>query len=426
MKRISLLAVASLFVLNANAQSAKVVTAYRYLQDFNSSKDAESLTKAKEAIDLAAEHPDTKDNAKTQVYKANIYMAMFENNLRVATEKSTETDPNKKQAAGYQGVSASELTTAYQAYAKAKTIDAKGNYTGEIANGIAKSAAYFSNKGSYDYNAKKFADALNSFEMAYTVGEMKDTNLLYNCAVTAERSANFDKAKTYYQKMVDIKQGRGNTYSSLMNAYLMAKDTTGGMDVLKKGRAAYPNDINLLISETNYYLKTNQSVAALSNLTQAIAAKPADANLYLVRGNIYDNLANPKDDTGKELEKPKDYEEKFKNAEADYKKAIELKPDYFDALYNLGALYNNQGVAVSKMADKITDQKKYEAELKRAGDAFNNALPVLEKALEVNQTDKNTMYALKQIYSRTQQLDKLKALNTVINRSATYKEAFKK
>jgi tetratricopeptide (TPR) repeat protein len=211
-----------------------------------------------------------------------------------------------------------------------------------------------------------------------------------------------------------------------MNAYLMAKDTTGGMDVLKKGRAAYPNDVNLLISETNYYLKTNQSVAALSNLTQAIAAKPADANLYLVRGNIYDNLANPKDESGKELEKPKDYDEKFKNAEADYKKAIELKPDYFDALYNLGALYNNQGVAVSKMADKITDQKKYEAELKRAGDAFNNALPVLEKALEVNQTDKNTMYALKQIYSRTQQLDKLKALNTVINGSATYKEAFKK
>jgi tetratricopeptide (TPR) repeat protein len=426
MKRISLLTVASIFVLNANAQSAKVVTAYRYLQDFNSSKDAESLTKAKEAIDLASEHPDTKDNAKTQVYKANIYMAIFENNLRLATEKSTETDPNKKQAVGYQTVSGAELTTAYQAYAKAKTLDTKGNYPGEIGNGIAKSAAYFSNKGSYDYNAKKFGDALNSFEMAYTVGEMKDTNLLYNCAVTAERSANYDKAKTYYQKMVDIKQGRGNTYSSLMNAYLMAKDTTGGMDVLKKGRAAYPNDINLLISETNYYLKTNQSVAALSNLTQAITAKPADANLYLVRGNIYDNLANPKDETGKELAKPKDYEEKFKNAETDYKKAIELKPDYFDALYNLGALYNNQGVAISKMADQITDQKKYEAELKRASDAFNNALPVLEKALEVNQTDKNTMYALKQIYSRTQQLDKLKALNTVINGSATYKEAFKK
>lgn len=411
MKRIGVLALASIFAVNANAQSAKVVTAYRYMQDFNSSKDVESLNKAKEAIDLASEHPDTKDNAKTQVYRGQVYMAIFENNLRLATEKSTETDPNKKQAAGYQAVSANELTSAYQAYAKAKTLDAKGNYTGEIANGIAKSAAYFSNKGSYDYNGKKFADALTSFEMAYTVGEMKDTNLLYNCAVTAERASNFDKAKTYYQKMVDNKQGKGNTYSSLMNAYLMSKDTTGGMDVLKKGRAAYPNDINLLISETNYYLKTNQSTAALTNLTQAIAAKPADANLYLVRGNIYDNLANPKDATGKELDKPKNYTELIASAEADYKKAVEIKVDYFDALYNLGALYNNQGVAISKMADKITDQKKYDAELAKAATAFNNAMPVLEKALEVNPTDKNTMYALKQIYSRTQQLDKLKAIN---------------
>ncbi len=53
MKRIGVLALASIFAVNANAQSAKVVTAYRYMQDFNSSKDVESLNKAKEAIDLA-------------------------------------------------------------------------------------------------------------------------------------------------------------------------------------------------------------------------------------------------------------------------------------------------------------------------------------------------------------------------------------
>ena len=58
--------------------------------------------------------------------------------------------------------------------------------------------------------------------------------------------------------MIDTKQGKGATYSSLVNVYLMMSDTAGGMDVLKKGRLAYPNDINLVISETNYFLKTNQ------------------------------------------------------------------------------------------------------------------------------------------------------------------------
>ena len=32
------------------------------------------------------------------------------------------------------------------------------------------------------------------------------------------------------------------------------------------------------------------------------------------------------------------------NQNMHYKKAIELKPDYFDANYNLGALYFNEGV----------------------------------------------------------------------------------
>jgi len=411
MKRIVLLSAVSFFTINVMAQSAKVTTAYKYLSDFNREKDASSLVKAKEAIDLATEHVDTKDAAKTHLFRGQIYMAIFENNLRIATEKSTEATPDKKQAAGYQSVSLDDLTVAYQAYKRTKELDTKASYSAEVNNGIARSSVYFTNKGSYDYNAKKFSDALSAFETAYEIGGAKDTNLLFNCALTAERALNYDKAKAYYQKMVDGKQGRGATYSSLMNIYYMQKDTLGGVEILKKGRAEYPNDINLLISETNYYLGANKSKEALTNLDQAVEAKPTDANLRLVRGNIYDNLANPKDAAGKELDKPKNYDELMKKSEADYAKAIELKSDYFDALYNLGALYNNQGVYISKNADKITDNAKYAAENAKATEIFNKAMPILEKAHQINPTDKNTMYALKQIYARTQQLEKLKEIN---------------
>ena len=149
----------------------------------------------------------------------------------------------------------------------------------------------------------------------------------------------------------------------------------------------------------------------MGNLNIALTAKPTDANLYLVRGNIYDNLANPKDAAGKDAEKPKDYEDKFKMAEADYKKAIELKPDYFDALYNLGVLYNNHGVSLNKMADQITDNAKYKTANDLATLEFAKAMPVLEKAMSVNPKDRNTMYALKQIYARMQMMDKLKEIN---------------
>lgn len=411
MNKIILFSVFSLTSFGIMAQSAKVTSANKYYGDYMREKDADYLAKAKEAIDLASEHPDTKDAAKTHVYKGQIYMAIFEKDLRANTEKSPETDLKKKEAAGYQATSTTELTIAYEAYKKAKSLDTKGNYTSETNGGINKASVYASNKGIYDYDAKNYTNALTSFELSYSISESKDSNMLNSCALSAYLSNNYDKAKSYYQKMIDNKQGLGKTYSTLVDVYFAAKDTTGGLAVLKKGRAAYPNDVALLISETNFYLRNNQSKEAIDNLNQAIKAEPTNANLYLVRGNMYDNLANPKDKDGKDLEKPKDYPDMFKKAEEDYKKAIELKPDYFDALYNLGALYNNNGVYIAKAADKITDNAKYQAENQKATEEFNKAVPVLEKAHEINPKDKSTMYALKQIYMRTQQMDKLKSIN---------------
>jgi tetratricopeptide (TPR) repeat protein len=194
------------------------------------------------------------------------------------------------------------------------------------------------------------------------------------------------------------------------------KDTVAGLAAMRKGRADEPNNINLAIVEANYFLRTNNSSKALNNLNIAIAARPDDANYYLVRGNIYDNLANPKDATGKDLDKPKDYANALNMAEADYKKAIELKPDNFDALYNLGVLYNNQGVVYNKQADDIMDKAQNAAVNAKATELFEKAIPVLENALQVNPTDRNTMIALKQIYARLQLSDKLKAINEKLSK----------
>jgi tetratricopeptide (TPR) repeat protein len=412
-KKIALFVIATATVFSSFAQNVKIVNAKNYLRDFSESKDIESLNKAKENIDLAAAHPDTKEQAKTQTLKAQVYMTIFENNLRLETEKlmTVITDPNKRNLAAYQAASSAPLADAYAGCVASKTFDTKGNYTSEVNSYIAKIASHYENKAIADYNAKKYADALPSFEKAYEINGAKDTTTLGNCALVADRAAIYDKAKLYYQKMIDNKQGLGNTYSSLVNVYLMMKDSVGAMEVLKKGRTAYPNDINLVITETNYFLKTNNSKEALNNLNIALGAKPTDANLYLVRGNIYDNLANPKDANNKDMEKPKEYDNLIKSAETDYKKAIELKPEYFDALYNLGVLYNNHGVVLSKLADQITDNAKYKTANDLALAEFTKALPVLEKALQVSPKDRNTMYALKQIYARTQQPEKVKEIN---------------
>ena len=471
MKKIAILFTATAFVINGFAQNVKIVNAKNYLRDFSESKDVESLNKAKENIDMASTHPDTKDLAKTQTLKAQVYMTIYDNNRRLEIEKRTligkkkevvvsqlgqpkntvattdvsgatelleypnlfiylgnkgtvvsiqeitangkkqEFGPAQIELAAYQATPSEPLAEAYTACLASKALDTNGNYTSEVASYLSNIVIHYENKAVADYNAKKYADALPSFEKVYEIKGAKDTTTLANCALVSDRAAIYDKAKMYYQKMIDNKQGYGNTYSSLVNVYLNMKDSVGAMDVLKKGRTTYPNDINLVITETNYFLKTNNSKEALNNLNIALAAKPTDANLYLVRGNIYDNLANPKDAANKDIEKPKDYEKLIGQAEADYKKAIEIKPDYFDALYNLGVLYNNHGVALNKLADVITDNAKYKAANDLATAEFTKALPILEKALEVSPKDRNTMFALKQIYARTQQPEKVKAIN---------------
>lgn len=406
MKKVIFTAFAAILIVSANAQSAKVVSANNYLKEYMRENDPASLVKAKEAIDLAAEHPDTKELPKTQYYRGQIYLALFQSNLKAATASSKETDPKKKEAEAFVKVPVDELSKAYEAYSKAKTLDVKGNYASDLNKGINDINIYFANKAIYDYNAKNYDAALASFEKAFEITGSKDTLTLNNLAVTAERAGNYEKAKQYYQKLADLKVGRGGTYLQLASIQLIMKDTAGGIETYKKGRAVYPNDINLLRSETDLYIRSNRTTEALANLNEAVKAQPTDYILYFARGNMYDNLANPKDAKGKDMEKPKDAEEKMKMAEADYKKALELKPDYFDALYNLGALYYNNGVILGNKANTITDQKKYEAEIKKANEEFTKAIPVLEKALTVNDKDRGTMTALKNIYYRMQMKEK--------------------
>ncbi len=398
-------------VFSGYSQRSKENNAVFYFKDYNTNKDTASLRKAKEYIDPASEHVDTKDKASVQVLKGQIYLALYEAHKRAEEEKLMSiADPNKRTFASLQNTPTGELKIAHQAFVKGKELDVKGNYTAEV-KALTNIGIHFDNTGRANFNGKKYPEALAAFESAYEISGSADTTLLYFCASSSEMAKDYDKAKKYYQKMIDTKHASGATYSSLITVYKMMKDTVGAIAVLKKGRAEFPDDINLVTTEINYFIDTKRSEEALKNLNIAIEAKRTDHNLYLVRGNIYDNLANPKDDKGNDLEKPKDYSENLKLAEADYKKAIELKPDYFDALFNWGVMIFNQGVALDKVADKVTDKAKFAAAEAKATEQYKNAQPVLEKALDAKPTDRNTMFALKQIYARLQLLDKLKAIN---------------
>ena len=90
----------------------------------------------------------------------------------------------------------------------------------------------------------------------------------------------------------------------------------------------------------------------------------------------------------------------FDNAKASYEKSVELKPDYFAAYYNLGALFFNKGADMLQEANNIpaNQQSKYEAAVKESFKELEKALPYLEKAYEIDSEDRSTIQTLKEIY----------------------------
>jgi tetratricopeptide (TPR) repeat protein len=430
MKKLTLLLLLIAPVI-AFSQSAKLTNAINYYQDYEkNNKDQESLAKAKENIDIVSQNPEMKDPAKVLKFKGLIYEALFENNLHNQMDKLTSiTDPNEKAFAAYQQTSTAELDIAAQAYAGIKAVDPKNIYILDVMNGTKRLNSHYFNKANTEFNQQKYDAALQLFEKAYNLDEDKDTNTLNNMGLAALNANNFEKAKTAYTKMVETKVGGARAYSLLVQSYFELKDTVPGVEVLKKGRTLYPGDANLINTETNYYLSHNKREEAKKNLNTLILNRPQEATLYLARGGLYDKEANPEDKDGKPLPRPANFNELMKQAEADYQKAIDLsdaaykniaalskeeqeqlKTNYSQGLFNLGAVYFNAGVNIAKDADKITDNAKFAAENKKANANFNKAMPLLEKALEIK-PDRPTMEALKQVYARLELSDKLKSLN---------------
>ena len=87
-----------------------------------------------------------------------------------------------------------------------------------------------------------------------------------------------------------------------------------------------------------------------------------------------------------------------------YTKSLEIKPDYFDANYNLGALYFNKAVQMVNEANDMWKPRMSSAEsakqkeLEGGKEGLGMALPFLEAARNVQPDDRETLRSLREIH----------------------------
>lgn len=382
MKKIVFVLLLILSVVYVNAQNSKVVSAYNYLKpQYN------ELGKAQKAIDAAAKHEKTKAKAKTWFYRALVYHAIYQ---------SEDT--------AFQHLCVNPLDTAYESYLKAWNLDTKGRYKKQIPGRLLIASGQFLNKGVIEFNNKEFKKSFHSFENSVKINSLPfinniDTTVIFNTAIAADRAKLYGQAIKYYKKCAKYKYQGAKIYLFIENIYKEQKDTVNALETLKEGIATYPeNNNSLMVELINFYLSSNQSQKALKYLDQAIKKDSLNYSFYFAEGTLYDKLND------------------FDNAVKAYLKSIKIKPDYFNAQYNLGALYFNKAVKLIDIANQESDNKKYAIKKAAADKVFEQAIPYLEQAHKINPKDMSTMESLKTLYYRMKKMDKFKAIKEEINK----------
>ncbi|MGM0619923.1 MAG: tetratricopeptide repeat protein [Bacteroidota bacterium] len=381
MKRTIILLNLAILIVLASCSPRTKVTSSQNLKDTGKLKEA--VETIEQAIDPNQEKADkTLTWPKTWEVRGEIYQAIYQSEDESVNELSE--DP---------------LTEAFESYKKALELDEKDRFANSVKVKLTLLTNDLTNQAVEAFNEENYEKALKSFEQILAINEIDvikqdnpevvDTVIIFNAGLAAYNSQNYDKAVEYYEEAAKYGYSGSRTYSLIANAHQLNNDTVAALDALQEGFEKYPNDNNILTSMIQLYLDMEQTEEAMTYLDMAIEQDPNNATFHFAQGTLHEKIENKEE------------------AIESYEKAIEIEPDMFNANYNLGALYYNEGVEQIEVANNIptSENERYQEELAKADKWFKLALPYMEKCHEIQPDDNMTMESLKNLYYRLKMMD---------------------
>ena len=186
--------------------------------------------------------------------------------------------------------------------------------------------------------------------------------------------------------------------------------------LLTEAQKKFPNDRDVLLGLVNAYIDAGDSKGAEKALNDAIATDPKNEKLHYNSGTIYINIGDQarkeaKDETDevKRDEKLAAVSDAYGKAETALNKALELKPDYVDAQYQLGAHLFNWASQLREQAAfmKVGDPREEEIN-KKADEKMDAAIIALEKYIESEPNDKGILRILWKAHHKKGNAEKAK------------------
>jgi len=276
-----------------------------------------------------------------------------------------------------------------------EAIDESRNY--HWANNFNAGVAYFNKAAkttSEDSTKLLFDTAIDKFEKAI-LAQPDSIDTYKNLTFAYINAGRTDEAVEPLKKLVD-KEGTADSYAMLgeiyvrqgqnfRNKYEVSGNTQDSVmalekyneaiNLLKDGRTKYPQNGDILLYLSNAYINANKLDVAMETFKQGVEQEP---NNKYYRYNYGVLLLENKD---------------YPGAEKQFKAAVELDPDYSNAVYNLAATYVKWGTELRDEAEaNETGDETYK-------DKFELALPHLERYLELNPEDSAMWELLGRVYA---------------------------
>lgn len=335
----------------------------------------------------------------------------------------------------------SEFELSFEAFALANEIESSNGsskYTSDIAMLIDSLGIEAVTQAIAENNAGNFKKAASLLILIYNVDKEKNVDYLYYAASSAVNDNNFDLALSYYQELkeigytgqvtkyyaTDVETGEeldlseenyilfqklkqySNFRTEVLESklpeiiknialiYVQQERNDLAIGAIKEARLANPLDVGLILTEANLYIQLGDKMKFAELMKEAISKDPNNHILYFNLGVITAEQGNQTD------------------ARSYYERAIELDPSYDASYLNLAALILNGEIELVDQMNSLgtsrADNVKYEKLQKQRESLFLEAVPVLQKLIDIDPTNTEALTTLKNIFGTVGDVDNFK------------------
>lgn len=195
---------------------------------------------------------------------------------------------------------------------------------------------------------------------------------------------------------------RGEIYKNIALIYISQDKKELAKNAILEARKVNPDDTSLMLSEADLYLKLNDMDNYSKLIKEILVKDPNNADLVYNLGVVSSQNKDKK------------------NAEIYFLKAIELKPDYANAYYNLASLRLDEGQAIldemNKLGMSAAENKKYDALKAKRIVVLKDAAVLLEKTVSLGNKISDTKEVLLSVYKALEMKEKAKALEAELSK----------